>query len=97
MILILVNSLNPKENMSKKIYKSAKGKVVDIDALRAKNAKTIAVGKHVNAQGDILGKGDTVVKTRAERNKEIYSNKPTPGIDDSGDFNPTQRPAKKGK
>jgi hypothetical protein len=83
--------------MTKKVYKTAKGKPVDIEALRAKNEKVIAVGKHVNARGDILGKGDTIVKTRAERNKEIYSNKNKLAVDDSSEFNPNQKPPKKGK
>jgi hypothetical protein len=79
--------------MTKKIYKSAKGKPVDIEALRARNEKTIAVGKHVNARGDILGKGDTIIKTRAERNKELYGPK---NVDDTA-VNPNQKPSKKGK
>jgi hypothetical protein len=81
--------------MTKKIYRSAKGKQVDLESLKNNNAKTIAVGKRVNVQGDILEKGK-VVKTRAERNKEIYSS-PKPAIDDSGfDRNQTsQQPKRK--
>lgn len=58
---------------NKKIYKSAKGKTVDLDKLKVMNEKTIAVGKRVNARGDLLGKGDEIIMTRAERNKERYA------------------------
>lgn len=80
--------------MAKKIYKSAKGKPVDLDAIRAKNERTIAVGKNVNARGDILGPGGKIVKTRAERNKEIYSN-PINVPDEDPTFNPNQTKPKR--
>lgn len=65
--------------MAKNIYKSAKGKVVDLDKLKLKNETTIAVGnKAVNARGDVLGPGGKVVKTRNEVMKERYSTEALP-------------------
>ena len=56
-----------------KKYKSANGKLVDLDGLRLKNEDTIAVGNmRTNARGDELGPGGKVVKTRNERMNENY-------------------------
>ena len=62
-----------------KIYRSAQGKLVDIEKLRLANEDTIAVGNmKVNARGDQLGPGGKVVKTRNQLMKEYYSlNTPT--------------------
>jgi hypothetical protein len=65
--------------MAKNIYKSAKGKPVDLDRLKLKNETTIAVGnKAVNARGDLLGPGGKIVKTRDEVMKERYSTEALP-------------------
>ena len=51
--------------MSKKIYQSAHGKLVDIDAIRVANEETIAVGNmKVNARGDKLAAGGKISETR---------------------------------
>ena len=56
-----------------KVYRSAQGKVVDVDALRLRNEETIAVGNmKVNARGDELGPGGLVVKTRNELMDDYY-------------------------
>lgn len=56
-----------------KKYKTANGKLVDLDGLRLKNEDTIAVGNmRINARGDELGPGGQVVKTRNERMNENY-------------------------
>ena len=56
-----------------KVYRSAQGKMVDVDALRLRNEETIAVGNmKVNARGDELGPGGTVVKTRNQLMDEHY-------------------------
>ena len=56
-----------------KVYRSAQGKVVDVDALRLRNEETIAVGNmKVNARGDELGPGGVVVKTRNELMDDFY-------------------------
>lgn len=56
-----------------KVYRSAQGKMVDVDAMRLRNEETIAVGNmKVNARGDELGPGGVVVKTRNELMDEYY-------------------------
>lgn len=60
--------------MSKKVYKTALGKGLDIDMLRAQNENVIAVGNmHVNARGDELGPGGVIVRRREEIMKEYYT------------------------
>lgn len=57
-----------------RIYKTAMGNRIDIEALIAKNEKVIAVGnKKVNARGDQLGPGGKIVKTRDQIMKEYYA------------------------
>jgi hypothetical protein len=56
-----------------KVYRTAMGKQVDIDAIQHINSEVIAVGNmNVNARGDQLGPGGKVVKTRNEVMKEAY-------------------------
>jgi len=56
-----------------KIYKSAQGRVVDMEKLRLANEETIAVGNmKVNARGDQLGPGGKIVKTRNQIMKDYY-------------------------
>jgi hypothetical protein len=56
-----------------KIYKTAQGKNVDIDALRLANESAIAVGNiKTNARGDELGPGGVIVKTRNQLVNEYY-------------------------
>ena len=51
--------------MAKKIYKTARGAEVNLDSLRLQNETVIAVGNmRVNARGDELGAGGTIVRTR---------------------------------
>jgi hypothetical protein len=65
--------------MAKKIYRTALGKAVDIDAIRLANEEVIAVGNmRVNARGDELGNGGKVVKTRNQVMKETYNKVHTP-------------------
>lgn len=57
-----------------KIYKTASGKTLDMEALARANEKTIAVGNAgLNARGDQVGAGGEIRKTRAERMREIYA------------------------
>lgn len=54
-------------------YRTAHGKMVDIDKLRLVNEKTIAVGNmKVNARGDQLGQGGEVVATRNQVMNQQY-------------------------
>ena len=63
----------PQKPAPKKVYRSANGKVVDMDQLRQKNELTPAVGNiRVNARGDELGPGGQIVKTREEVLKDFY-------------------------
>lgn len=56
-----------------KVYRTARGKVVDMDQLRLNNEDSIAVGNmKVNARGDELGPGGEVVRTRNEIMNEYY-------------------------
>ena len=54
-------------------YRSAHGKMIDIDKLRLMNEKTIAVGNmKVNARGDQLGQGGEVIATRNQAMNQQY-------------------------
>jgi hypothetical protein len=67
----------------KKVYRTALGKVIDIDSLRLVNEETIAIGNmKVNARGDELGPGGKVVKTRNQVMDEYYKLN-TPMVTDS--------------
>jgi len=57
----------------RKLYRTMQGKMVDIDKLRAANESTRAVGNmNVNARGDVLGPGNTVVRSKEEVMREYY-------------------------
>jgi hypothetical protein len=62
--------------MAKKAYRTASGRLVDMDTLALKNEMTIAVGNmNVNARGDQLAEGGKIVKTREEIMSEHYATK----------------------
>ena len=57
----------------RKLYRTMQGKMVDIDKLRAANESTKAVGNmNVNARGDVLGPGNTIVRSKEEVMREYY-------------------------
>lgn len=57
----------------RKLYRTMQGKMVDIDKLRAANESTRAVGNmNVNARGDVLGPGNTIVRSKEEVMREYY-------------------------
>jgi hypothetical protein len=62
-----------------KAYRSAQGKMVDMEQLRLANEETIAVGNmKVNARGDELGPGGEIIRTRNEVMGDYYKlNSPT--------------------
>lgn len=63
--------------MDKKTYRSARGKVVDIERLSLKNEKVTAVGNQfVNARGDELGPGGVIKRTRNEVLKSYNKDNP---------------------
>lgn len=59
--------------MNKRVYRSALGRMVDMDAMLAMNEEQIAVGNmKVNARGDELGPGGIVVRTKQEIMDDYY-------------------------
>jgi hypothetical protein len=74
-------------------YRTALGKVIDMDNIRLANEDVIAIGNmKVNARGDELGAGGEVVKTRNQVMDEYYRLN-TPTVVDSMP-EPDNRPAK---
>ena len=54
--------------MTRKTYRSAQGKVVDLGALQLQNEGVRAVGNmNVNARGDTIGSDNTVIYQRNRR------------------------------
>jgi hypothetical protein len=54
--------------MTKKIYRTAQGKIVDLGALEAQNEHVRAVGNmNVNARGDKLDANGEVISTRSQQ------------------------------
>jgi len=59
--------------MTSKMYKSARGKPVDIGALRLQNEKVRAVGnKGVNARGDLLDSNNNVIDPKNRQVQRQY-------------------------
>jgi hypothetical protein len=57
----------------KKVYRTANGKMIDMDLLRQRNELTPAVGNaRVNARGDELGPGGKIVRKREDILKDFY-------------------------
>lgn len=68
----------------KKTYKTALGKVIDMDGLMAQNETSIAVGNQkVNARGDELGPGGRILKTRDQVMKDYYALKTPTAVDEN--------------
>ena len=63
-----------------KIYKTARGKTLDMDKIKLSNERVTAVGNmKVNARGDKLGPGGKVVAGRNQVMDKIYSVEPSSG------------------
>ena len=59
----------------KKVYRTQKGKMIDMEAMRTANEKAVASGNmKVNAKGDKL-EGGKIVKTARERVTPYYQSK----------------------
>jgi len=59
--------------MSKRVYKTANGRTINIDAILAQNEESIAVGNmRVNARGDELGPGGKIERTREKVMADYY-------------------------
>ena len=62
----------------RKMYKTAQGKHIDLDLLISRNELTPAVGNaRVNARGDELGPGGTMIRKREDIMGEYYQNPET--------------------
>jgi hypothetical protein len=58
---------------SNKVYKTMRGKVVDMDLLQQRNELTPAVGNaRVNARGDELGPGGRIIRKKEQMLKDYY-------------------------
>jgi hypothetical protein len=65
--------------MTKDIYRTARGKTVDMGALRLKNEKTRAVGNmKVNARGDQINDENRVIKKKTQQVTQQYKNQSEP-------------------
>lgn len=54
--------------MTREVYRSANGKIVDMGALRLQNEKTRAVGNmKVNARGDEIDERGRVIRKKTEQ------------------------------
>lgn len=70
-----------------KIYRTAQGREIDMEKIRLQNELVPAIGNmKVNARGDQLGSGGTIVKTREQIVDEQYR----------GRLDNTTKPAKDG-
>jgi hypothetical protein len=57
-----------------KIYKTARGKGLDIDRIKLSNETTVAVGNMgVNARGDVIGAGKKITMGRNQIMDKVYA------------------------
>ena len=60
-----------------KMYRTSKGKMIDMDALRLQSEQSTAVGNMgVNGRGDKLGKGGKVQATVEQQTRAYYKSNP---------------------
>ncbi len=63
--------------MTRKVYRTMKGREVDMDQLLEKNQLMPAVGNvRMNARGDELGPGGKIIKKREDTINSYYENNP---------------------
>lgn len=71
-------------NNMNKVYKSMKGKTIDLDLLRQKNEMTPAVGNaRVNARGDELGPGGKIIRKKEDVLRDYFADNPATIPDES--------------
>ncbi len=59
-----------------KIYRTAQGRMLNIETLRLKNEKEIAVGNmKINARGDQIDNSGNIIRTRNDILKNYYNQK----------------------
>lgn len=67
--------------MTRKVYRTMKGREVDMDQLLEKNQLMPAVGNvRMNARGDELGPGGKIIKKREDTINSYYENNPNATI-----------------
>jgi hypothetical protein len=60
--------------MTKKVYKSANGKTVDMGSLALQNEQVRAVGNmNVNARGDLIDEHNRVISTKTDQVNKTYN------------------------
>lgn len=65
------------KTQGRKTYRTMQGKEIDLDQLRVKNETTPAVGNiRVNARGDELGPGGTIIPKQVDPALEYNTSKP---------------------
>lgn len=65
--------------MTKKIYKTAQGKTIDMGALMLRNENVRAVGNmKTNARGDVLDANNNVAQTRNQQTVQQYNQQVKP-------------------
>jgi len=66
-----------RDNTARKTYRTAAGKVIDMEAIVVRNETTLAVGNNpVNARGDEIGPNGEVIKSRNEAASDYYASNP---------------------
>jgi hypothetical protein len=69
--------------MSKKVYKTAMGKTIDMGALMLQNENVRAVGNMgVNARGDILDSADRVIENKNSQLQKQYKRQAKTNVQD---------------
>lgn len=75
--------------MTRKIYRTAQGKMVDIGALYLKNENVRAVGNmNVNARGDVIDSNNRAIDTRNQQVSRRYKKQTTNVVDSNVDYKP---------
>ena len=65
------------QSTARKTYRTASGKIIDMDAMVLQNETTLAVGNNpVNARGDEIGPNGEIVKTKNEIAADYYATNP---------------------
>jgi hypothetical protein len=64
----------PQKEAPKKMYRTANGKMIDMELLRQRNELVPAVGNaRVNARGDELGPGGQIIRSRDDILQDFYA------------------------
>lgn len=62
---------------TKKPQRSMRGKIIDMDSLRAQNDENVAIGNaRMNARGDVLGPGGKIEIRREQIIRDFYNRNP---------------------